>query len=88
VQYAGKIQFETLPFIGMPSPHKERFFSYRDALGVPLSWVVRGSFDILAGGRPVRMHWSASSLLIRQDKFGSFASGGALRTTACRGLLI
>jgi hypothetical protein len=28
-------------------------------------------------------HWIASSLLIRQDKFGSFASGGPSRTTAC-----
>jgi N-acetylglucosaminyldiphosphoundecaprenol N-acetyl-beta-D-mannosaminyltransferase len=36
-------------FIGMPTPHKERFLRrYRDDLGVPFIMGVGGSFDVLA----------------------------------------
>jgi N-acetylglucosaminyldiphosphoundecaprenol N-acetyl-beta-D-mannosaminyltransferase len=36
-------------FIGMPTPHKERFLRrYRDELGVPFIMGVGGSFDVLA----------------------------------------
>jgi N-acetylglucosaminyldiphosphoundecaprenol N-acetyl-beta-D-mannosaminyltransferase len=36
-------------FIGMPTPHKERFLHrYRDELGVPFIMGVGGSFDVLA----------------------------------------
>jgi N-acetylglucosaminyldiphosphoundecaprenol N-acetyl-beta-D-mannosaminyltransferase len=37
-------------FIGMPTPHKERFLHrYRDALGVPFIMGVGGGLDVLAG---------------------------------------
>jgi N-acetylglucosaminyldiphosphoundecaprenol N-acetyl-beta-D-mannosaminyltransferase len=37
-------------FIGMPTPHKERFLhSYRDVLGVPFIMGVGGGFDVLGG---------------------------------------
>jgi N-acetylglucosaminyldiphosphoundecaprenol N-acetyl-beta-D-mannosaminyltransferase len=37
-------------FIGMPTPHKERFLHrYRDALDVPFIMGVGGGFDVLAG---------------------------------------
>lgn len=37
-------------FIGMPTPHKERFLAnHRDQLGIPFIMGVGGSFDVLAG---------------------------------------